>query len=461
MNWTWDGLRAKHGKLQFYVRSVDSSIYSQFSHEDVPIPFAPENRTERVDEIVPLGKYLRRLDTKKKTGQIFAIGMPNVPESMLSQFPLPDFISTTDFFNPIVSIGSSRHAAAFHTHGDAWLATVQGTKRWFLLPPERDATYPIRRYFDSPLNWSAHVAASAQQCHGNATFDVCIMELGLPLVCDVSRGEGIYVPFAWWHATVNLGKTLAVGHQRSLSTYDEEELMAYMHKYPFSRAAMIAASGISANASKLIETFERFSSLDPKDFFLREQVLQAAANELSYLLEGAEGNRLEETQRKVRDIETQVIQLHKDRRISGAEASYVLHRLAAKVFDASALRSEALRRHGFPKIAERLYRHARTFSKNAILAQNLANLVCENEEREDECVSLLEDLLELDPSHTQARENLKRMRGPTLAELEDYANEICEDDSREQDCILVLQKLVELDPNHDQARANLHRMTAS
>merc|ERR1719336_3867888 len=36
----------------------------------------------------------------------------------------------------ILSLGSSRLGLPFHVHGETWLATLAGTKRWFLLPPD-------------------------------------------------------------------------------------------------------------------------------------------------------------------------------------------------------------------------------------------------------------------------------------------------------------------------------------
>eukprot|EP00928_Gymnodinium_smaydae_P085218 TRINITY_DN68584_c0_g1_i1.p2 TRINITY_DN68584_c0_g1~~TRINITY_DN68584_c0_g1_i1.p2 ORF type:complete len:117 (+),score=16.25 TRINITY_DN68584_c0_g1_i1:80-430(+) len=89
-----------------------------------------------------------------------------------------------------------------------------------------------------------------------------------------------------------------------MSTYDEDTMMAIKQKYQFSRAANIAASGLSSNVFKLIETFTFFSSLDPNDFFLQEQLLQVDANDLLDAPEGGGVQILKRIKRKVRNVIT-------------------------------------------------------------------------------------------------------------------------------------------------------------
>ena len=82
-------------------------------------------------------------------------------------------------------------------HGFAWLAAVVGGKAWFLAPPERPRP-------DNP-----ECQASPQAAPG-ATL---VPPHGVTHACMQKEGEVVVAPTAWWHATCNLGVTVAIGGQ--------------------------------------------------------------------------------------------------------------------------------------------------------------------------------------------------------------------------------------------------------
>ena len=100
----------------------------------------------------------------------------------------------------VLSIGEDGAGLPFHSHGDAWLGLVHGSKRWFLYAPgefdevDRNRTSPHQPVSDWAETVLPHVASK-------------------PIQCTQRAGEVLFVPASWLHATLNVGETLAVGGQ--------------------------------------------------------------------------------------------------------------------------------------------------------------------------------------------------------------------------------------------------------
>lgn len=98
--------------------------------------------------------------------------------------------------DPALSFGfaGSGTGVPFHTHGAVFAETVHGRKRWWLSPPALEPRYDpdantlkwLRRVWPT---YSAAEAAAMQEC-----------------VCG--RGDVIYIPSHWHHATLNIGETV-------------------------------------------------------------------------------------------------------------------------------------------------------------------------------------------------------------------------------------------------------------
>lgn len=92
-------------------------------------------------------------------------------------------------------LGGSGSGVPFHTHGAVFAEVIHGKKRWFLYPPN------VRPKFDpneSTLRWLRDVYSKLSDLE---------MESGL-LECTVNAGEVIFLPFGWWHATLNIGQSV-------------------------------------------------------------------------------------------------------------------------------------------------------------------------------------------------------------------------------------------------------------
>jgi len=135
--------------------------------------------------------------------------------------------------NPQFVLGESGSGFPFHQHGEAILQLMTGRKRWWLL--DAGKTPPSGyRYDMSQLKW-------VQQMLGKLPESV------KPWTCTQEPGEILYVPDGFWHATLNIGETLAVGAQAGQTGW------AQIHK---DRAALLTevftakAAGVTAKQVK-------------------------------------------------------------------------------------------------------------------------------------------------------------------------------------------------------------------
>lgn len=84
-------------------------------------------------------------------------------------------------------VSSSGTGVPFHVHGPAFSETLYGRKRWLLYSPSSKPTFDPD---ESTLRWVSRESA--------------------PLDCTVAAGEAIYIPDAWWHATLNADETVFI-----------------------------------------------------------------------------------------------------------------------------------------------------------------------------------------------------------------------------------------------------------
>lgn len=135
----------------------------------------------------------------------------------------------------------------FHTHGQTWLAVVHGVKKWFVYPPGYDPPRDIDVTFNPmfPVStWLEHVHGQLVQ-HSHPKPPITDLRFSesenkfepqlraaagpldddsdpgyRPLECVQEPGDLVYIPNRWSHLTINLGETIAIGGQESLSDQD-------------------------------------------------------------------------------------------------------------------------------------------------------------------------------------------------------------------------------------------------
>ena len=100
------------------------------------------------------------------------------------------------------ALGPTGSGINFHYHKDGWNEVLFGRKRWFLYPASVGCPPGGYNQFEAALSWyrDSYASLSAEQ---------------LPLECMQFPGEVLYVPEDWYHATINVGETVAVVGQAS------------------------------------------------------------------------------------------------------------------------------------------------------------------------------------------------------------------------------------------------------
>jgi len=247
--------------------------------------------------------------------------------------------ASPELWRNVLSVGPMHAGLAFHAHGAAWLATVRGSKLFMLFPP---SAWPPSRsgiVLGQAADFAADVLASPP-----AGMRSCI----------VKANEAIVVPAGWYHATLNLEPTIAVGAQSRLGTgagtvADPKDPMQYTTALQASVAGFAAyTQGDDAVAFPLLA---RATELEPLNF-------KFAANLISALLAGL---RLDAAVTKANHAASLAVSL-----TSPGDAAYVLSYIAIKFFEA------AIEHFRDPSNAERTIKELRAsagfFEKAAALA---------------------------------------------------------------------------------------------
>jgi ribosomal protein L16 Arg81 hydroxylase len=98
--------------------------------------------------------------------------------------------------DPALSFGfaGSGTGVPFHTHGAVFAEALYGRKRWWLSAPHEEPRYDPDA---NTLHWLRHVRPTY-----SATEVASLYE------CVCGRGDVIYIPSNWHHATLNIGEAV-------------------------------------------------------------------------------------------------------------------------------------------------------------------------------------------------------------------------------------------------------------
>jgi len=95
-------------------------------------------------------------------------------------------------------IGGHLSGVPFHIHGGGFSEVLYGCKRWFLYP---EGVTPEFLPDETALTW---VAKRAHAGEDEDARDARLLE------CTIRPGEVLYFPSAWYHAALNIGRTVFV-----------------------------------------------------------------------------------------------------------------------------------------------------------------------------------------------------------------------------------------------------------
>ncbi len=441
-DWTFSSLAAsEHANVSVPLRRVGTTVHTQFNHLALQTAeqFEKGELYLDVEESAPLGGYLEGVASGSTSLQLFSIGKglddPEIaPLPQLSEdFPIPPFLKAhgASRWNPLFSAGGAARAVAHHTHGRAWLATVRGSKRWYLHPPNATPGVSDERYVGSPTAWAASAEAKALACRRPrwwrlvaswalraAGRDAAHLNCSVspPLVCEVRAGDAILLPPFWWHATVNTAPCLAVGHQQSASpnrAYGDSEPDYKRAEASWPRAAHVLDVRASAAATprERVAAYADSIKTNPYNFATRAQHFRELLGD--YAQRGKPRTH-DAVVAAISEIEAMLARLKAAGSIGGDEVAYVLQYLALVIevgrraeagggaWSASRLSSFSANRAGLLRRASEHAPDDGELRARAALAQ------CEHRE-DDKCVRALRSALALRPDLEEASALLARL----------------------------------------------------
>nr|XP_006812940.1 PREDICTED: uncharacterized protein LOC102807379 [Saccoglossus kowalevskii] len=131
--------------------------------------------------------------------------------SLPATIKVPEYLAVTDETDDsIFFLGASKSGVSFHKHADAWNGVVYGRKRWFLYPPQKTPPGGVWPGFSS-LDWFNEVYPHLE---GEEK----------PIECIQEAGEILSQPESFYHSTLNIGDTVAIGIQKKQAATEIETL---------------------------------------------------------------------------------------------------------------------------------------------------------------------------------------------------------------------------------------------
>ncbi|XP_078342854.1 bifunctional arginine demethylase and lysyl-hydroxylase PSR-like [Oculina patagonica] len=195
-----------------WTKSSLLELYSQWSilsgtSEDIV------RRGGNGDKQTSFNEYLDMMHHKKYNDEPMYI----FDRAFYNDSHLPESIKVPDYFkikdgvdSSIFFLGGSGSGVSFHKHADAWNGVIFGRKRWFLYPPQKTPPGGVWPSF-SQLDWINKVYPN-------------LPPEDKPMECVQEAGEILYLPESYYHGTVNIGDTMAIGIQKYNAATKVEKL---------------------------------------------------------------------------------------------------------------------------------------------------------------------------------------------------------------------------------------------
>ncbi|VDH94763.1 Hypothetical predicted protein [Mytilus galloprovincialis] len=177
-----------------------------------------------------------------------------------SIFKIQNGIDDSIFF-----LGASRSGVSFHKHADSWNGVLYGRKRWFLYPIDHTPPGGVFTGY-TMLEWFDMVYPKIKA------------EEDKPIECVQAAGEILYLPEGFYHGTINIGDTVAIGIQKKESTLGIQKLF-YEDRY---LGEMLAKSKTSEERTewsrKFIELYTTILELLPESTEVMQNIAELLPN---------------------------------------------------------------------------------------------------------------------------------------------------------------------------------------
>lgn len=169
-------------------------------------------------------------------------------QELMDDFTIPPLFSEWDSFDledegkmwHMLSLGPSRSGLAFHNHGKTWLAIVHGSKRWFVYPVGYGAPPSISKQYNPAVSaetWLNTIYPLLKDYPKPPIQDNLLPPFDAskgyrPLECVQHAGDIVFLPSMWTHMTINIGETIGIGGQQSLSDEERNRIASAAYSYP-------------------------------------------------------------------------------------------------------------------------------------------------------------------------------------------------------------------------------------
>ncbi|KAI3642314.1 hypothetical protein MP228_011869 [Amoeboaphelidium protococcarum] len=221
--WTREYLISNYGNVEFRAEAMQTSLQNYLKYSDQALEEAPLYLfdSQFVQKCPEMGRDFQVPDYFSE--DLF---------KLLGQYKRPDY--------RWLILGPAKSGSTFHKDPNAtsaWNATIYGSKKWVMFPPEvtppgihpnhdgSEVTTPI-----SVVEWFINYYKEARLLN--------------PIECVTKAGDLIFVPSGWWHCVINLEETLAIT-QNFVSSANLTEVL-HLLKYKKSHISGVPCSYVDS-----------------------------------------------------------------------------------------------------------------------------------------------------------------------------------------------------------------------
>ncbi|XP_062503097.1 uncharacterized protein LOC134180041 [Corticium candelabrum] len=183
-------------------------------------------------------------------------------------FRPPHLLANEEGTDRFFLMGTSRSGARFHKHADAWNAVVLGRKRWFLYPPSKTPPGGVWPGY-SQIDWLKNIYPTLE---GDDK----------PLECVQEAGEILYLPESYYHGTINIDDTLAIGLQKTEASTPAERIFYNLNQLNVKVLNTEDKNVKKAVQKQIVEKYYQLYTLLPNNAEIWHKLGEALYNDGQY-----------------------------------------------------------------------------------------------------------------------------------------------------------------------------------
>ena len=216
-------MRAQHGDAELVLSSANTFSYDKrqstvraYIATDMSVPWTSyfdacsHNCTSAADADAAAEAELPALAPPSADSLYYAFGDHHRPElwGFLDAYVRPPWLDATRIGSLSFGLGAHGSGVPFHTHGPVFAEVMYGAKRWFISAPGKAPEFDPNTTTVAWLRERERRAAAGDV--GEVSAESREEEEVEILECTLAYGDVLYLPDAWWHATLNIGQTVFI-----------------------------------------------------------------------------------------------------------------------------------------------------------------------------------------------------------------------------------------------------------